>query len=486
MSPKYWISAALQLLESSLHPIPSELNELDWKQDLSPNSERLRAHLSAFGSYPGGGYLVFGIDSEGAAVGVSQSQSEKILSQLGSIAADGVIPALQLDHATALFRDQPVLIVKIPESQQKPVQLRGRSMEDSYMRSGGQTRRMGRQDIAHAILNSRVLRFEELEAFASDSSKEILDRLDFPALYALQSRATPSTAEAIVEDLKSQKLITQSGGRLAITNLGVLIAAKNMAEFPGHERRGVRVIHYKDKSRVNAEREITGRKGYGIAFQGLIRHILAQLPSNEVIRDAIRTQVSIYPEIALREFIANALVHQDLTITSQSPLVEIFPDRMEITNPGQLLPSISVDRIIDITPESRNEVLARFMRQLGICEERGSGIDRALEAIELYGLPPAEFREMDSSFKVVLLSPRKYQEMTREERVRACYQHCVLKYLVNEPMTNQSLRARLGISESNYPMVSKIIRDSIAATRIKPADPNMKAKRHVKYLPYWA
>src|SRR5690606_23208802 len=160
----------------------------------------------------------------------------------------------------------------------------------------------------------------------------------------------------------------------------------------------------------------------------------------------------IYPAIAIREFVANALVHQDLSITGQSPMIEIFTDRMEITNPGRLISTVNVDRIIDITPESRNEMLARFMRQAGIDKERGSGVDRALEAIELFGLPPIEFKELDHSFKVTIFSPKKYQAMTKEERIRACYQHCVLKHIVNDPMTNQSLRKRLGIAESNYPM----------------------------------
>ncbi|MBO4355142.1 MAG: transcriptional regulator, partial [Methanomicrobium sp.] len=99
-----------------------------------------------------------------------------------------------------------------------------------------------------------------------------------------------------------------------------------------------------------------------------------ELPSNEIIKDVIRKEVRMYPKIALREFLANALIHQDFWISGTSPVVEIFPKRLEITNPGSLL--VSLDKLINCTPRSRNESLARLMRRMGFCEERGSGIDR--------------------------------------------------------------------------------------------------------------
>lgn len=167
-------------------------------------------------------------------------------------------------------------------------------------------------------------------------------------------------------------------------------------------------------------------------------------------------------------------------------MVEIFDGRMEITNPGRLIPTLDVERLIDTTPESRNEGLARMMRQLGICEERGSGIDKALEAVEFFGLPPVDFVEKENSFKVTIYAPKKYREMTHEERIRATYQHCVLRYVANDKMTNTSLRKRLGISESNYPMVSKILKDAVAAIKIKKAEPELKAKKYITYIPYWA
>ena len=84
-----------------------------------------------------------------------------------------------------------------------------------------------------------------------------------------------------------------------------------------------------------------------------------------------REQVLLYPRIAIRELVANALIHQDFSVTGTGPLVEIFARRMEITNPGE--PLVDTDRFIDTPPRSRNEQLAALMRRMKICEEARHG-----------------------------------------------------------------------------------------------------------------
>jgi predicted HTH transcriptional regulator len=69
---KAWMTKALELLSASLVPPKHELNELDWKAALSPDKKRLTEHLSALANQPGGGYLVFGVDSAGTPAGVTR------------------------------------------------------------------------------------------------------------------------------------------------------------------------------------------------------------------------------------------------------------------------------------------------------------------------------------------------------------------------------------------------------------------------------
>lgn len=211
----------------------------------------------------------------------------------------------------------------------------------------------------------------------------------------------------------------------------------------------------------------------------------ALLPSSEIIKNALREETSVYPEIALREIVANALIHQDFTIRGSCPMIEIFDDRIEISNPGKLLPSKKIDRLIRTTPESRNEILASVFRRYNICEERGSGFEKAVVAIELYGLPPLKFQETENSFRVVMYSPKKFAEMTPTERIEACYQHAIIKYYSSGGMTNASLRERFRMHEKQRPQVSLVIKEALQVGKIKPKDPNNASTKFAEYIPYW-
>ena len=164
-------------------------------------------------------------------------------------------------------------------------------------------------------------------------------------------------------------------------------------------------------------------------------------------------------------------------------MVEIYTDRIDVSNPGQ--PIISVERFID-EYNSRNPALADLMRRLGICEELGSGLDKAITAIELYQLPPLRFAVQETRTTVTLFAYRKYADLDRQERVYACYQHACLKYVTNDKMTNQSLRERLGIEKQNYPMASRIIKDTMAAEMIKEEKTANQSRNNKGYIPYWA
>jgi ATP-dependent DNA helicase RecG len=244
------------------------------------------------------------------------------------------------------------------------------------------------------------------------------------------------------------------------------------------------LIFYDGNDRLKTLKEVTGGKGYALGFEGLINYIDDRLPVNEEIGRAFRKEVKIFPELAIRELVANALIHQDFSISGAGPMIEVFKDRMEITNPGK--PLISTLRFIDHAPQSRNEKLASFIRRIRFCEERGSGIDKVISAIEELQLPAPDFIEEENYCRVILYSYKPLNTMQKEDKIRACYQHCCLKYVSNDLMTNLSLRERLRIEEKNYSIVSRIINESIQKGLIKEFDPLSKSKKFAKYIPFWA
>lgn len=190
-----------------------------------------------------------------------------------------------------------------------------------------------------------------------------------------------------------------------------------------------------------------------------------------------------FPRLAIRELVANALIHQDLTITGAGPMVEIFEDRLEVTSPG--LPLLDPLRFIDMAPRSRNEFLGAAMRQAGIAEERGSGWDKIAFEVEFHQLPPARIEVKDEQTRVTLFAPKLLTKMDRPDRVSAVYQHACLRYVSNEPTNNASVRPRFGIAERNKATASRIIKEAVEATLIVPHDPTA-GPRVIRYVPYWA
>lgn len=203
----------------------------------------------------------------------------------------------------------------------------------------------------------------------------VLQLLDYPSYFELLQLPLPENKASILEKLSSEKFIIHKlKDAYDITNLGAILFAKDLREFDRLSRKAIRVIQYAGNNKVKTIREQTGVKGYAVGFEGAIAYINALLPHNEVVGQAFRDEIKMYPEIAIRELVANAVIHQDFSITGTGPMIEIFDNRIEITNPGK--PLIDIKRFLDEPPRSRNESLASFMRRINICEERGSGIDK--------------------------------------------------------------------------------------------------------------
>lgn len=109
-----------------------------------------------------------------------------------------------------------------------------------------------------------------------------------------------------------------------------------------------------------------------------------------------------------------------------------------------------------------------------------------VEAAELFQLPAPDFRSDNIRTTVVLFAHKHFDEMDRKDRIRACYQHCCLRYVMNEKMTNQSLRERFNLSDKKTESASRIIRDTTNAKLIKLEDPEVKSHKFRAYIPIWA
>ena len=377
------------------------------------------------------------------------------------------------------YNNKTLALFVIPATKTQPVEF----LHQAYIRVGSYTKKLNEFPDKQAKIWRNTGKPFELEIAKDNlSASDVISLLSTETYFDLLKIPYPSDQKGVIEKLSEENIVKKVHSKYAITNLGALLFAKDLKEFEAVNRKSVRVIVYKGTNKVETEREQVGIKGYAIGFMGLVNWINGQLPANEEIGKALRKETRMYPEIAIRELVANMLIHQDLN-SKGFPMIEIFEDRIEFTNPG--VPIVNPDRFIDAYI-SRNDKLADLMRRMGFCEEKGSGMDKVFFYIELYQLPPINILVVENQTRVTIYSYKTLNDLDKKEKIRACYQHACLKYVSNDKMTNQSLRDRFKIEDQNAAIASRIIKDALEERVIKLDDPDSKSRKFAKYIPYWA
>lgn len=383
------------------------------------------------------------------------------------------------------FVDHPdgsVVLMEIPAATNAPV-----SFESiAYIRIGSATPKLVDHPERHRALIEALRPYSWEHGVSKQyvTGDDVLSSLDYTQYFRLTEQPLPDNRDGIFERLEADQIITRDPGqRWNITNLGAILFATRFNFFnQSLARKGVRFIAYAGNNRASTVRNrLDGQRGYASGFEGLVDYVNGLVPKNEHIGSALRTAQPLFPELAIRELVANALIHQDMTITGAGPQIELFEDRIEITNPGR--PLVQPHRMIDLPPRSRNEALASLMRRMGLCEEQGSGLDKVIALAEVFQLPPPLFREEADSMRVILYGPRNFAQMSPDERVRACYQHAVLRFLSGERMKNATLLERFGIDSRNASQASIVIKKALESQFIKPADSDHP---RAGYVPIWA
>lgn len=426
-------------------------------------------------------YLVFGVEDEAHKI-IGTNFEPKTKKKGNEILENWLLTRLQpkIDFKIIEFdysQNLHIAIFKIPAAKNTPITF----LKKSYVRVGSVTRELHDfPDKAAKIWKQEVKNVEKEIVKEGLDTSDVLKLLSAETYFDLMKIPAPSTQQGVMDKLLEENLIIRREG-YSITKLAAILFAKNLKDFDGLERKAVRVIVYKGTNKVETIREQIGSRGYAIDFSALIDWVNGQLPANEEIGKAFRKDAKMYPEIAIRELVANALIHQDLA-EKGFPMIEIFSDRIEISNPG--IPLVNPERFID-GYLSRNDKLADLMRRMGVCEEKGSGLDKVIFYNEFYQLPPIDVIVTENRTRVSIFSYKTLNELDKKEKVRACYQHACLKYVSNEKMTNQSLRDRFKIEDKNSAIASRIIKDSLEEKLIKEDDPESKSRKYASYLPFW-
>lgn len=460
--------------------LPAENECLEFKEAKQQfDTTKLMRYCAALAN-EGGGHLV---------LGVTNKTPRRVIGSLAFASADHLNDLkarivgklrLRIDATELQTPAGRVLVITVPS------RARGQAVdfEGAYLMRAGEDLVPMTQDRLRAIFAEGQNDWLQETAAEGVDADGVIALLDTQGFFDLLTQPYPTHRDAVLDKLAGERLIDRTASGWRISKLAALLLAKRLDAFaPDVARKAPRVVIYDGTNKLRTREDKPGVKGYAVGFEGLLEFVHAAAPRNRFVEEAVRDEVKMFPKQALRELIANALVHQDFDIDGASVMIEMYNDRVEISNPG--IPPIKVERFID-EYRSRNERLADLMRRLHICEEKGSGVDKVVDAAEAFQLPAPDFRVGELRTTAVLFAHQEFADMSRGDRVRACYQHCCLQYVTNRKMSNQTLRERFKLAESKVAQVSQVIIAAREAGLVKLDESSASSNRYARYLPFWA
>lgn len=430
-------------------------------------------------------YFIWGIDDKSHDIVGTHSDlqslrqgKQELENWLRSMLSDNV----DFEYSTTEIQGKTVGVMTIMATIGYPASFQG----NEYIRVGSYTKKL--KDV-HA-LQMRLWQklqnsnFEGKISIGDLDCTAVLNMLDYAVYFDLLGMKQPSDYKEIFHYLLEDKIILkQDNGLFGITNLGAVLLAKKLSDFPSVARKAIRIIKYADKNRYEIIKQLNQNKGYAVCFNEMLNLIETMTPTREPIVGGLRQNITAFPMLAIREAVANALIHQDFSVTGAGPTIEIFEGRIEVINPG--IPLIDIKRIVDNPPRSRNEALSSLMRRMHICEELGTGWDKMVMSCESKKLPAPQIVLYEGNTKVILYSYVAFNNLTMEDKLWAVYLHSCLQFVQNMHLTNSSLRIRFGIEGSAISSISRLIKKAKDEGLIKLYTEET-SNRYKQYDPYWA
>lgn len=448
----------------------SEYQFIELKAAKEGAPSRIYDTLSSFSNSTEGGIIIFGIDEranfEICGVYNLQDLQQKVTEQ-----CDSMSPKVRPLFSYVEINEKYILSAEIPpvDIAERPCFYTGKGrLKGSYIRVGTNDEPMTEYEI-YSYEAYRKKYQDDIRAIPRVTSGSIKVN-EIEKYFHLLSENKPNLSKLSTEQISELMSITVSGQYSLTATL--LFSLYPQAYFPqlciiataipGTEvgQLGSTFERFIDNQRIEG------------TIPEMLDEALLFVRKNLRVKTIIdpntgkRNDRSEFPLTAIREIILNALVHRDYSMyTEGMPIqLQIFTDRIEITNPGGLYGRITLDQLGQIQPDTRNPVLATALETLKITENRYSGIPTVRREMAEYGLPMPQFEDSRGMFKVTLFGERK-GNIKKENPGSDILSFCSI------PRTRKEIADFLGIKSQAY-AISTYVTPLVNENRIRLSNPD--------------
>ena len=343
-----------------------EGRRLEFKEYI-PSKSDLCKTVVAFAN-DAGGEIFIGIKNQPRdVIGVPEEQLLKIEEKISNIIHDNCYPFILPEIFFVNYKDKHIVIVKVFKGSNPPYYLKYKGREEGIYIRAGSSNRLADKEIIEELERQRLnISFDSLPVY----SKELHD-IDI-SLFIKQWKET--TGEDINKNiLKKLNLIVEERGKGFPTNALVLLSNDEIreklfsyAKIECARFKGTIPGNFIDQKTIDEPLSFQAQEAYSF----ILRHI----SKGSTYEGIYRKDRWEYPIVAIREIIRNAIIHRDYSLKGQDIKIAVFDDKIEITSPGKLMPTIDFNDMEAGQSDIRNKILAPVFKKLGIIEQLGNGL----------------------------------------------------------------------------------------------------------------
>lgn len=378
-------------------------NSLTEFKEASVSPQTLAEEISAFANVTGGNIYI-GITDQGIISGIDRTRVKNLEETVMNICRNNILPPLIPLFETIRIEDKIIARIQVDEGIEKPYQ----TASGKYMvRVDSTKRNSSREELLRLFQNARVYHIDGNPV--PGSSRKDLDFIKignyFREIYDIDIKFMAD--EELDTLLVNASIAVKLHSKLCASLTGLLFFGAKEKIASGLETHlphaGIQFVAYEDDDMGSIIDRFDCYETSPESIDAVIHKIRLNWKTSSVIKGMKREEI-VFPEGIFRELVVNAVVHRDYSIRGKTQ-VKMVQGRIDITNPGRLINTVTVDKMKAGISISRNPIILKFMQNYRYADQLGRGIPMVIQKIKKMAGFRFHLKEYDEAFSVSIEFP---------------------------------------------------------------------------------